>query len=80
MLPNRIAVYLAAFVGLGTALAPIIADADWTSTAGIIAGGGIILGAIATWLRGWQLFEARNGIGIPEDLPPAGGDPDAPQL
>jgi hypothetical protein len=60
--PNRVATALAVLAGIATAIAPVIADMDWTSTAGVIAGGlGAIL-AIGKWLDGWQKHEANVAL------------------
>lgn len=60
MTPNRIAVYLTALAALAGGLAPAIADLDWTSTAGVIAGLVAILSVVQKWLSGWQQHEARQ--------------------
>ncbi len=60
VLPNRLAVYLTALAGLAGAVAVPLANLDTTSTVGVIAGLGTILGVVATWLRGWQAHEARG--------------------
>lgn len=60
MTPNRIAVYLTALAALAAGLAPAIADLDWTSTAGVIAGLVAILSVVQKWLSGWQQHEARQ--------------------
>lgn len=55
--PNRIAVYFTTLAGLLTALAPAVADLDWTSTAGLAVGALTILGVAVKWLDGWQTYE-----------------------
>lgn len=55
--PNRIAVYLTALAALGAALAPVVADMDWTSTAGVIAGVLGLVTVVTKWLDGWQAYE-----------------------
>lgn len=60
LVPNRVAVYLVAIAGLLTALAPAVADLDWTSTAGVLGGGALILGIASKWLEGWQNHENRT--------------------
>lgn len=60
MQPNRIAVYLTALAALLAALAPVVADLDWTSTAGVIAGLLAIAKIVDTWLKGWQQYEALS--------------------
>jgi hypothetical protein len=78
MKPNRIAVYLTAIAGLLTALAPVVADLDWTSTAGVIAGFVGVAGVVAKWLDGWQKHEARAaGIaGLAEGVKAKGFEPE----
>ena len=60
MLPNRFALYLGAAATFIGGLAPVVADLDWQSTAGVIVG----LGAIATYVNvfvlGWQKHEDRE--------------------
>jgi hypothetical protein len=72
--PNRVAVYLAAAAALLGALAPVIADMDWESTAGLIAGLGGIVTVVYKWLDGWQKFEAREdqdlALAFDEDFDP----------
>jgi drug/metabolite transporter (DMT)-like permease len=58
--PNRVAAGLAAVGAVAAGLAPVVANMDWSSTAGVAAG---ILGAVAVvnkWLDGWQKHEARQ--------------------
>ena len=59
MNPNRIATVLAVITGIATAVAPVLANADWQSTAGIVAGGLAAVLAILKWLDGWQKHEAN---------------------
>ena len=66
-LPNRVAVYATALVGLLAALAPVIADMDWESTAGVIAGATVILGIAYKWLQGWQQYEPELTRGVADD-------------
>lgn len=74
-MPNRIAVYLTTIAALLTALAPLVANLDLTSTVGILGGlGGIVL-VVRKWLEGWQHYEARTALadlGVP-------GESDRPQ-
>lgn len=63
MQPNRIAAYMTAAAGLLGALAPLVADLDTSSTATLIAGLTVILGAFLTWMRGWQAHEDRQEAG-----------------
>lgn len=55
--PGRIATALAGLAGIATAVAPVVADMDWTSTAGVIAGGLAVVYAIGEWLKGWRSYE-----------------------
>lgn len=68
MSPNRIAVYLTALAALAAALAPVLADLDTASTAGIIAGLAALAGVVVTWLRGWQRYEDRLEFTRDEEL------------
>lgn len=61
--PNRIAVYLTVLAGVAGALAPVVADMDWSSVAGIVAGLGAIVATVVKWLDGWQKHEARQNGG-----------------
>lgn len=62
MLPNRIALYLTTIAGLLTALAPVVADLDTTSTAGLIGGFAGIALVVQKWLDGWQKYEDRTAL------------------
>lgn len=55
--PNRIAVYITAFAGLLSALAPIVADLDLTSTVGIVGSLAAVAAVVHKWLDGWQQHE-----------------------
>lgn len=59
MTPNRVATILAVIAGIATAVAPVVANMDWSSTAGVIAGGFAAVLAIVKWLDGWQKHEAN---------------------
>lgn len=83
-LPNRMAVYLTALAGLATALAPVIANLDTTSTVGVVGGFAGIATVVAVWLNGWSRHEGREAIsaienpGMPveaEPMMPPGMDP-----
>ena len=65
-LPNRIAVYLTSAAALAAALAPVVADLDIESVAGIAAGLAAISAVVYKWLDGWQKYEARGDQ--PDDL------------
>jgi hypothetical protein len=64
MTPNRIAVYLTAIAALLGGLAPAVANLDLTSTIGIVAGLGTLLGVVYKWLEGWQKYEAELPVEI----------------
>lgn len=57
MTPNRVATILAVIAGILTAVTPVVANMDWSSTAGVIAGGTAAVLAILKWLDGWQKHE-----------------------
>jgi hypothetical protein len=67
MTPNRIAVILTALAALCAGLAPVVADLDWESTAGIIAGISSITAVVYKWLDGWQKYE--HDVRTPGTLP-----------
>lgn len=58
--PNRVAVYLTAAASLLGGLAPVVADLDLESTAGIVAGLSLLGVTVNKWLSGWQDHEARS--------------------
>jgi hypothetical protein len=63
--PNRLAVYATIAAGILTAVAPLVADLDTTSTATLIAGLAAIVVAVVKWLTGWQNLEkaeAQNTV------------------
>lgn len=62
MLPNRIALYVLFIAGLAGAIAPVAANLDWQSTAGVITGVGAIAGAVVTFVLGWQKHEERTDL------------------
>lgn len=73
---NRIIVGVTFAVGLGGALLPALANLDLTSTVGLIAGLGTVLGVVTKFLTGWQAHEARvadptmgfnTSLGAPEE-------------
>lgn len=61
-MPNRIAVYLTALAGLLTALAPAVANLDFTSTVGAVGGFVGIAVVVQKWLEGWQKYEDRTAL------------------
>lgn len=78
MLPNRIVAIITAVLGLAAALAPVVADLDWESTAGIIAGIGVVAGVALKWLDGWQKYEERTDLeGLVKDQISAGQPPES---
>jgi hypothetical protein len=68
MAPNRIAVYLTALAALAGGLAPVVADLDLSSTVGIVAGLASITAAVNKWLSGWQAYESRMPVELPDSL------------
>ena len=60
MTVNRIDVLVAAICALLGAAAPIIADADWTTTVGIVTGILTLVKLVDRWLQGWQAHEERT--------------------
>lgn len=63
MYPNRVAAVAAAVLSLALGALPIVANADWQSTAGIVAAVGAVLTLTQSWLKGWQADEARKASG-----------------
>lgn len=49
---------MAVVAGILTAVVPVVGNMDWSSTAGVIAGGVSAVVAIVKWLEGWQAHEA----------------------
>lgn len=72
--PPRLAAYITAVVGLLTALSPVVANLDITSTAGIIAGAAAVLGTYATWAKGWRAYEADERYKEERETAQAVGD------
>lgn len=60
MLPNRIALYMGAAAAFLGGLAPLVANLDWQSTAGLIAGLAAIATFVNTFVIGYQKHEARQ--------------------
>ena len=56
-LPNRLALYITGAASLLAALAPVVADLDWTSTAGIAAGLASFAAVMYKWLDNWGKWE-----------------------
>lgn len=59
MKPNRVVAVAGALISLALALLPVIANFDWRSTAGAIAGIVAVLGIVQKFLDGWQAHEER---------------------
>lgn len=64
MYPNRVVAVIATLISLALAVLPVVANFDWTSTAGIIAGVVAVLGVTQKWLEGWQKHEARESVAV----------------
>ncbi|HEY5708595.1 MAG TPA: hypothetical protein VIS51_04305 [Solirubrobacterales bacterium] len=58
--PNRIALYLTVAAGVLGALAPVVANLDISSVAGIAAGLAAISAVVYKWLDGWQKYEGQE--------------------
>lgn len=54
--PNRVALYIGALAAFAGGLAPIVANLDWQSTAGVIAG----LTAIATFVNNFVIGQQKH--------------------
>jgi len=54
---GRVAAYVTAAGGLCTALAPVIAGLDITSTVGLVGGFGAVAAVVVKWLDGWTKYE-----------------------
>lgn len=67
MRPNRVALYIGAVAAFAAGLAPIVANLDWQSTAGVIAGLTALATYVNTFVIGQQKHE-RNKAEFP-DLP-----------
>jgi hypothetical protein len=59
-LPNRLVAVALAVLGLIAAIAPVVANLDWTSTVSVIAGLGVVAAAAIKWLDGWQKQESAQ--------------------
>jgi uncharacterized membrane protein YebE (DUF533 family) len=68
--PNRVVAISTALIALLLGLLPVLAEMDWTSTAGIIAGIVGLLTIAYKWLEGWQKWEALQVVAsTPADDP-----------
>lgn len=68
---NRIVILVGSLFALAAGLLPVVANLDWTSTAGVLVSLGAVASFIVKWLDGWQKFEEREHYAV---LPP----PDEP--
>jgi hypothetical protein len=59
---NRVVALAGAIVTLILALLPVIADFDWRSTAGIVAGIIAVLGIVQKFLEGWSRWETAETV------------------
>ncbi len=57
---NRAVAFLGAVAALCTGLIPVITNADWQSTTGIIAGLLVAAKFLDNWYRGWRQHEAMQ--------------------
>lgn len=60
MLPNRAALILGSVAALLGGAAPLVADMDWESTAGVIAGVIALATYVNNFVTGWQKHEERE--------------------
>lgn len=74
MYTNRVVAVAAALISLALGVLPVVANFDWTSTAGVIAGIIAVLGIVQKWLEGWQAHEARQPITSAAPAHPDQGD------
>lgn len=74
MYTNRVVAVAAALISLALAVLPVVANFDWTSTAGVIAGIVAVLGIVDRWLQGWQAHEARQSLVLSQPPVPDQGD------
>ena len=92
LLPNRIATMLLLVFGMAAAALPVLANMDWTSTAGVLAGVAAACAALVTYLHGWQKDSVKNteayqphaaggsSAAPPPEAPSARSDPDVEAL
>lgn len=59
MYPNRLVALATAVLGVAAAISVPLANLDWSSTVGVIAGIGAAAAAAVKWLDGWQQHEGR---------------------
>jgi hypothetical protein len=59
---NRVVALLGALTLLAAALAPLAANMDWQSTAGILAGIPALAAVIYKFLEGWQRWESPDSF------------------
>jgi hypothetical protein len=65
---NRVVAGATALLGLVAAAAPVAANMDWQSTAGVIGGIGAVALVSYKWLDGWQKAEDRGDPGTLPNL------------
>lgn len=66
---GRVAAFLTAIAAIAGGLAPVVADLDVTSTAGVIAAVLAIAGVFREWLKGWRQYEAVAYVDGQEPAP-----------
>lgn len=71
---NRVVAVVSVLISLALAVLPVVANFDWTSTAGVIAGIVAVLGVVSKWLEGWQAHEARQPVPAVAPAEPDQGD------
>lgn len=72
---NRVVAVSVSVLALILGVLPVIANFDWTSTAGILGSLGVVLGIVYKWLDGWQKHEEQIAIMSPALVPADVGDP-----
>lgn len=76
---NRVVAILTTILSLAVGLLPVIANFDWTSTAGVLGSLAVVGGVVLKWLDGWQKHEARDALVVlPVPPEPDQGDAGAP--
>jgi uncharacterized membrane protein YebE (DUF533 family) len=66
MTPNRVVALALAVCGIAAAVLPVAATMDWTSTRGVLGGRAAVTAAAVTWLLGWQKYEGRALLQLPQ--------------
>jgi high-affinity Fe2+/Pb2+ permease len=57
---NRVVAITGGAISLAAAVFPVLANLDWTSTAGVLGGVLSLNMVVMKWLSGWQAHEARE--------------------